>query len=202
MLSLGRGVMPAETGVAGLVAATWGDGNGSDAVLRRASSGCISRADGLFDSEGAFVLGLDDDDGREPFLPLGLRGPAERLPSGPTKLLPSLARFNLALDGMLRVLCGFAGSFSFSLVSTRSSASGFGLRAWATARGPAHCGIIGRATLARTKLERTVTGRTFSLIFSWRPVSARPKTMCWTLLYTLRQVWKAFVCGFEERSWR
>jgi hypothetical protein len=66
----------------------------------------------------------------------------------------------------------------FSLGSCVSLVTGCGLRAWATARGPAHCGNIGSATLASTKLERTVTGRTFSVIFSCRAVSASPKTIC------------------------
>jgi hypothetical protein len=57
--------------------------------------------------------------------------------------------------------------------------------------------------LARTKLPRTVTGRALSVIFSWRTLSVeRPKTTCWTLLYTLLHVLKASVWGFGERSWR
>ena len=87
-------------------------------------------------------------------------------------------------------------------VSDMTLVDGCDFLACATARGPAHCGKIGRPTLANTKLASTVTGKIFSLIFSCRAVSASPNTICCTLLYTLRQVWKAPVWGLEERSWR
>src|SRR4051812_43139842 len=54
----------------------------------------------------------------------------------------------------------------------------WGLRAWAIAKGPAHFGRNGTATLAKTKLASTVTGRTFSFIFSSLTGSANPKTIC------------------------
>lgn len=76
----------------------------------------------------------------------------------------------------------FAVGLGVSLPSELSSVIGWGFRACATARGPAHLGNIGRATLARTKLDRTVTGKTFSLILWCRTVSATPNTMCCTLL--------------------
>ena len=85
-------------------------------------------------------------------------------------------------------------------VSAGVSVMGRVLLACATASGPAHAGNSGTPTLASTKLARTVTGRTFSVIFSWRPELERPKTMCWTLLYTRLHVWKACACGVDARS--
>lgn len=55
---------------------------------------------------------------------------------------------------------------------------------------------------ARTKLPRTMTGKMFSLIFSFLPASARPNTMCCTLFDTLLHVLNASACGLDERSWR
>ena len=101
--------------------------------------------------------------------------------SGALDLRCSLARLDLEVAAeTVWALAGFGGSLA-SVVAT-SAVAGRGFRAWATARGPAHWGIMGRATLARTKLDRTVTGRTLSVILPWRAESARPKTMCWTLL--------------------
>ena len=77
-----------------------------------------------------------------------------------------------------------------------------GFRACAIANGPAHFGRKGTAILASTKLARTVTGSTFSLIFSCLTGSANPKTMCCTLLYILLHVLNASDCGFADRSWR
>lgn len=88
------------------------------------------------------------------------------------------------------------------VASTSEASAGRGFLAWATASGPAQAGRRGHATLARTKLARSVTGRTFSFIFSWRPEPEMPNTMCWTLLYTRRQMLKALDWGFEERSCR
>lgn len=173
--------MPAETGVVGLVG--WlGEGRGRDAELNRASRDFISKAEGLGLGDTGLDLGLSLDEEDCPPVPRELRG----LPSGPSRALealPSLSLARLDLDEPAVTVCALVGfQFSFSLVSSTRSASGCGFRAWATARGPAHWGIMGSATLARTKLERTVTGRTFSRIFSCRALSPRPKTMCWTLL--------------------
>lgn len=90
---------------------------------------------------------------------------------------PSLIRLDLELlDETVFALVILGTSFSFASVAV--STIGCGFRAWATARGPAHRGNMGRATLARTKLASTVTGSTFSLILSCRAVSAKPNTMC------------------------
>lgn len=82
------------------------------------------------------------------------------------------------------------------------SSTGLGLRACAMARGPACLGRKGAATLASTILDNTVTGRTFSLIFSFRAGSGAPKTIRWTLLYMRLQVLKALEVGFGVRSRR
>lgn len=57
------------------------------------------------------------------------------------------------------------------------SSMGCGFRAWAIAMGPATLARLGTPILAITKLASIVTGITFSLIFSWRAASPRPKTM-------------------------
>ena len=161
-----------------------------------------SRADGRVVFTGVFDLwggriagggcGLRADLGEESLDPLG---------SGALKVrVLSLARLDREFPAVtVRALAGLEFSFGScaSLLAT-----GCGLRAWATARGPAHCGNIGSATLASTKLERTVTGSTFSVIFSCRAASASPKTICWTLLYTRRHVWNESDEGFDDRSWR
>ena len=67
-------------------------------------------------------------------------------------------------------------------LSEMMSSTGLGFRACATASGQAWSGRKGAAMLARTRLERTVTGRTFSLIFSRRWGSAEPNTIRWTRL--------------------
>lgn len=87
-------------------------------------------------------------------------------------------------------------------VSGATSSIGRGLRACATASGATCCDSRGTPTLARTKLDSTVTGRTFSCIRSLLTGSAPPNTILCTLLYILRHVWKAFEAGCEERSWR
>ena len=118
---------------------------------------------------------------------------------GGSSLVRSLCRRDLELVSvMVWLLATLLGAF----VSDMTSAEGTAFLAWATARGPAHCGRLGRPILAKAKLARTVTGRMFSLILSCLPESERPKTICWTLLYTLRQVWNACACGAEARSCR
>ena len=114
---------------------------------------------------GAFFEGLGEDaSGRAP-----PRAPSDR-------------RFDFGFEVVAAAVCDLAGFELSGAGSTMGSPDGWGLRACATARGPAHEGRMGTAMLASTKLDRTVTGRVFSRIFSWRTVSARPKTMCWTLL--------------------
>ena len=83
-----------------------------------------------------------------------------------------------------------------------TSSIGRGRLACAIAKGPACCGSIGKAIPANTRLESTVTGKTFSCIFSRFSGSPPPKTILCTLLYNLRQVWKAFEAGCGARSWR
>lgn len=73
-------------------------------------------------------------------------------------------------------------SFCGWTLSEIVSSTGRGLRAWAMAKGPAWRGRNGAAMAPSTKLDKTVTGRTFSLIFSRRTASEAPKTMRWTLL--------------------
>jgi hypothetical protein len=87
-------------------------------------------------------------------------------------------------------------------LSEMMSSTGLGFRACAMASGPAWTGRKGAAMLARTRLESTVTGRTFSLIFSRRCGSAEPKTMRCTLLYMRRHVLNAIELGALARSWR
>lgn len=60
LLSFGRSVKPADTGVEGRVVGC-GDGRGSEAELRRASTDFISRAEGLLVPLGILVL-LDGGD--------------------------------------------------------------------------------------------------------------------------------------------
>src|SRR5437762_14361194 len=113
---------------------------------------------------------------------------------------PSLARLDRALPAVtVRARVTWV---TLSLDSDIRSLDDCGFRACATASGPAQCGTTGTATLPRTKLARTVTGSTFSVILSCRAASGRPKTICWTLLYTRRQVWNASAWGLDERSWR
>jgi hypothetical protein len=80
------------------------------------------------------------------------------------------------------------------------SSAGRGLRACATAKGPACRGSQGAAILAIIKLDRTVTGRMFSLIFSRRCGSAEPNTMRCTLLYMRRHVLNECELWSEARS--
>lgn len=185
VLSPSLGETLADAGVAGLVAGC-GDGKGREDVLSLASSDFISRADALFVSMGVFDLatGAADTESvtiRGVLEERSLDGSLEPLGSGALKVLP-VSRVRLDREFAELTVCAREG-LVFALVSTAGSiVTGWGLRACATARGPAHLGNMGKATLARTKLESTVTGSTFSLIFSWRAVSATPKTMCWTLL--------------------
>lgn len=182
MPSVGLGLTPAETGVPGRDGPL-GDGRGRDAVLSLASRDFNSRADGLFESgfNGERETGAWE-------LTRRVDGRLSRLLSDALGDNGSLARRDFEI-GLVTVFAlvgfveeAFAVGFGVSLPSELSSVMGCGFRACATARGPAHLGIIGRATLARTKLESTVTGRTFSLILWCRAVSASPNTMCCTLL--------------------
>lgn len=174
------------TGVAGRLGTFVVEGKGSEAELSLASNDFISRADAR--SEERFVSACPLDLGLEPCWELGrelrLRPSVGSATSWDALLGVSLTRLDRELEAV--TVCALVGlGCSLSFVSSSSSpvvSTGFGLRACATARGPAHCGIIGKATLARTKLDRTVTGNTFSLILSCRAESAKPKTMCWTLL--------------------
>lgn len=78
---------------------------------------------------------------------------------------------------------GVAGRTSFAPSST-----GRGLLAWAIASGPACCGSKGSPTPASTRLDRTVTGSTFSCILALRIGSPPPNTILCTLLYIRRHV--------------
>lgn len=184
MPSVGLEFTPAETGVAGRDGPL-GDGRGRDAVLSLASRDFISRADGLFESG----FNGERETGACEFTRRGEGRPSSaKLLSDALGDNGSLARrgFEMGLVTVFALVgfveAAFAVGFGVSLPSELSSVMGCGFRACATARGPAHLGIIGRATLARTKLESTVTGRTFSLILWCRAVSASPNTMCCTLL--------------------
>jgi hypothetical protein len=119
--------------------------------------------------------------------------------SDPLTIRPSFVLFVLVLG--TATVCALVGGFGAG-VSEMMSSTGRGFLAWATASGPAQAGRIGHATLARTKLPSTVTGRIFSLIFCCLAASARPNTTCWTLLYTRRQVLKAPDCGVGDKSCR
>lgn len=175
--SPGLGTFPAEIGVVGLVGGR-GEGRGKDDVLSLASNDFISRADGLPVPTGVLDLpgGIMTGGGRVAVRVGFGEDSLDPLGSGALKVRPaSLARRDRVFAAVtVRALAGL----TFSLLSVVGSVIGCGLRACATAKGPAQRGIMGSATLARTKLESTVTGRTFSLIFSWRAVSASPNTMC------------------------
>lgn len=100
---------------------------------------------------------------------------------------PDVPATVLALAGILFCACcccDRAEPSPLGRTSDITSGSGFGLRAWATAKGPAQCGSAGSATALRTRDERTMTGMTFSVIFAWLrgDPSATPKTTFWTLL--------------------
>ena len=96
---------------------------------------------------------------------------------GALVILPaSFVRFDFVVVGV--TVCARATFEGPLVVSTIGSPIGCGFLACATARGPAHCGRMGTAMLANTKLAKTVTGRTFSVIFSCLAESPSPKTMC------------------------
>jgi hypothetical protein len=209
MVSEGR--RPADTGVVGLETRRGLEsGRGSEAELRRASRAKFSSRVGISASSrsrGADSGAFDLDGGRPDFandlpLPGDLCGLPCVLPSWALAMRPSFARFDRVLPAV--TVCARVGTVLFAATAGSDivSITGRGFRAWATARGPAHCGNKGHAILARTKLPRTVTGRTFSVIFSCLAVSDSPNTTCCTLLYTRRQVLKASVWGFGERSCR
>jgi hypothetical protein len=151
------------------------------------------------DDRECWVTSSDDFDAICPGCNLALE-PACPLESGELTLRPSFVRFERGLPP--ETVCALDGRFLFaaSAVSEMISAIGRGLRAWATASGPAQWANAGQPTLARTKLPRTVTGRTLSVIFSCLAASDTPKQMCCTLFSTLRHVLKASVWGFGARS--
>lgn len=174
MLSCSLG-MPAEIGVLGLVEFL-GDGSGSEVELSLASRDCISIVGVLLSSGRAWTFGKGDGgEPRESVLASRRRGSVGPF-DGALDFLFSLVLRERELPAV--TVCARVGIGGGSFASGVISLSGWGFLAWATARGPAHRGIIGSATLARTKLASTATGRTFSLIFSCRPESAMPKTMC------------------------
>lgn len=188
MPSEGLGLTPADTGVAGRDGPL-GDGRGRDAELSLASKDFISRADGLFDSEIKSGFNGERESGAwEPTRRAERRLSLAKLLSDALGDFGSLVRrdFEVGLATVFDLVGfveeAFAVGFGVSLPSEESSVMGWGFRACATARGPAHLGIIGKATLARTKLESTATGKTFSLILWCRALSASPNTMCCTLL--------------------
>lgn len=161
-------------------------GSGRLDELNRASIESISKCAGCRGSTGVLevslpplaALGFAITEGGSAFFE-GLGGDASEI--APPRA-PSTRRFDFGFEVVAEAVCDLASFVLSGAGSTMVSPDGWGLRAWATARGPAHEGRMGTAMLARTKLDRTVTGRVFSRIFSWRTVSARPKTMCWTLL--------------------
>lgn len=188
MVSDGRS--PAEAGVVGLGGRP-GDrasGKGKEAELIRASRFTFSRWCGAFLGSGCARVIVPEDDGLEvcereifegDFVECGLlwAGGSGALV---TRLPPSFARLVLMLPEW--TVCARTGIFLTGAGSEMVSSTGRGFLACATASGPAHWGSNGHATLARTKLAKTVTGSTFSVIFSCLAVSATPKTTCWTLL--------------------
>ena len=187
-----------------------GSGNGREAELSRASRAIPSRGDGRLGSVLDRAAIEPDDGGRDEDEPgfgvlLGelptcfASGALVTRPASFTRrgLVPLLPDTVWALTGCFGVDDCFVG-----VVSGTVSLSGCGFLACATARGPAQLGKMGHATLARTRLASTLTGRTFSVIFSCLAVSDTPNTICWTLLYTRRHVLKASDWGFDERSWR
>lgn len=97
---------------------------------------------------------------------------------------PSLVRLDRVLAEL--TVCARVGAMFLTGVGAGATSvvfsTGRGFLACATARGPAHWGRKGHAMLASTKLPSTVTGKTFSVIFSFLALSEIPKTMCWTLL--------------------
>lgn len=203
MASEGR--KPADKGVVGLVTARDGleSGRGSEAELNRASITMFSSWEGSSAPSrprDADSTADDLDEARGALAGDLVRRPACPLPSGALVMRPSFARLDRVFPTV--TVCARAGTFLLVVAagSEMVSTTGRGFLAWATARGPAQWGRNGHATLARTKLPRTITGRTFSVIFSCLPVSEMPKTTCCTLLYTRRQVLKASVWGFDERS--
>jgi hypothetical protein len=149
-------------------------------VLSLASKDFNSRADGLFDSF-AVKFGFN---GECVLFRREARVSIAKRSSDVFGFLESLVRrdFEPGVATVFALVGVFAVGLGVSPPSELSSVIGWGFRACATARGPAHLGNIGRATLARTKLDRTVTGKTFSLILWCRTVSATPNTMCCTLL--------------------
>jgi len=183
------------------VTAKFGDlesGRGKDAELRRASGTIFSSGDGLFTSIlGALELGpgregLDPTDrGVFGVLAGGFAGDLTWGPpvacafgSGALVTRPSFALLDLVLAGP--TVCARVGAMFFTGVGAGAASDivsiGRGFLACATAKGPAQWGRIGQAMLASTKLPSTVTGRIFSVIFSFLALSDCPKTMCWTLL--------------------
>lgn len=154
----------------------------------------------LFDRDSwgsAGVLGVDDE-GMFPLtcMSCGLRD--FRLGGSFPSPVPGLLRLAvLAPTVALLLNVGVAGDTSLA-----PSSIGRGLLACAIASGPACCGRRGSPTPASTRLERTVTGSTFSFIRALRRGSPPPNTILCTLLYMRRQVWKAWDEGWLDKSCR
>lgn len=200
--------MPADRGVAGRGGSgDFNSGSGRDEVLSRASTASRSIR---FGSRLASLIGetvepeeeVGREGGRLDFRSgsWGTLNSGDPLGSGAliTRPVSLSARRGLLLEAdtvLARVILGSSGDSVNAVSST-----GCGLRAWATAIGPAAPAKPGTPMLARTKLASMVTGSVFSLIFSWRAASPRPKTMFWTLLKTRRHVLKDSDWEFEERS--
>lgn len=181
------GRMPADMGVGGLGGS--GDfisGRGREDVLSRASRAFKSRC--LMGPLGPSIAGEvtvdpEDDVGRERGrFDLCWLSSGDPLGSGAlvTRPLSLIVRRGL-FTPVTETVCAL-DIFGWFVVSDITSSIGCGLRACATAIGPAARTRPGTATLASTKLANMVTGNAFSLIFSCLAASPNPKTICWTLL--------------------
>lgn len=118
------------------------------------------------------VLGVDADT-LPPFTCISAGFRDFRLDGSLPSPVPGLERLVEApLTVALLLSVGVAGE-----TSAAPSSTGRGLRACAIASGPACCGSSGRPTPANTRLERTVTGSTFSWIRALLVGSPPPKTI-------------------------
>jgi hypothetical protein len=194
--------MPAVAGVVGLVTLIRGDresGNGKDEELRRGSRDCKSRREGrgLISVCGDLVEVEDSGRSKEAARTALGRTPFVVLDDELAILLSLALRDRVVLGVVVWLRAIFCCVW---LPSDITSPVDCGFLACEIAKGPAHFGKKGTATLASTKLARTDTGSTFSLIFSCLVGSATPNTICCTLLYILLQVLKASDWGFWDRS--